>query len=176
MLRLLYGDSPTARDLVLIHLTAVSAAGLLLLLYAQSAAPFSLAAAGVIVVLALDEAGGVVANATRSTSGWYRRQPAWVSIVFLAVHALQPALMALVLGLPWPVFALLYGYQLAAGCVLIRLREHDVQRPLAAALLGIGVVLFVGLSTVPPVLMILGLLYLVKLVVMFPVDHHAAQG
>jgi hypothetical protein len=39
MLRLLYGDSPTARDLVLIHLTAVIAAGLLLLLYAQSAAP-----------------------------------------------------------------------------------------------------------------------------------------
>lgn len=175
MLKLLYGDSPTLQDLVIIHLTALIATGLLALLYAQSVTPLAFLTFSVTTLLALDEAGGIVANATRSTSNWYRRQPALLSYVFHAVHAVQPLVMALVLGLPWSMFWFLYGYQFAAGALLVRLRTHPIQKPLAAALLCIGSVLHVGLSMDHPILLILGLMYIVKLVFMFPVDHYATE-
>lgn len=176
MFRLLYGSSPARQDLVVIHLTAVVAAGVLALLALGSDTPPSSVALVVLVAITLDEAGGVVANATRSTSDWYRRQPQWLSVLFLAVHVVQPLLMVLALGLSWPACGFLYLFQLICGVLLIRLRAHSLQKPLAAALLALGVVIYAGFSMAPPVLLVLGALYLVKLVFMFPVDHYAGAG
>lgn len=175
MFNLLYGNSPTTKDLVVIHLAAVLAASLLALIYVQAFLPLSFWALVVLVVLALDEVGGIVANATRSTSNWYRHQPALLSYVFHIVHAAQPLLMVLAMGLTWTMFWFLYLYQLIAGVILVRLRGHSVQKPLAASLLSIGIVVYAGFSTVQPVLLILGLMYLIKLVYMFPVNHYASE-
>lgn len=176
MYRFLFGDAPTARDLVIILLAATGAAALLAWFYVHSAAEVSLLALAVIVLITLDLAGGMVANATRSTNDWYRRQPMALNYVFLAVNALQPLLMGLFLGLPWSMAGLLAGYQFIAGCLLVSLRAHPVQTPLAAALLAIGLILFLGVSALPPVLTILGVIYLTKLVFLFPVNLYPVQS
>jgi len=116
---LLFGRQPERSDLLLILATAVCGAALVM----RQAGALTPLQQIILLVLALDVLGGMVANLTRATNDWYAGRAPTLSYMFLAVHAAQPLIAVLFLNADGTFFAFLYGYSLIAGSVVIR-RRH----------------------------------------------------
>ncbi|MFN7843995.1 MAG: hypothetical protein ACK5N9_19930 [Pirellula sp.] len=168
----LYGASPDVAGLVLIHIAGL-ATGVAAMLMLPTDEELGFASRVIVFALAVDVGGGVVANGTRSTNDWYATQPLKLSYLFLVVHIIQPVLLSLVVGVSWSTSAFLYLYQLVAGGLVLGIRRPDLQKPMAAVLLTLGVLLYFVFFLPSPALSWFGVLYLIKLVMMFPVDHYA---
>lgn len=168
----LYGAGPDVSGLVLIHLAGL-ATGIAAMLMLPTGEELGFASRVIVFVLAVDVGGGVVANGTRSTNDWYATQPLRLSYLFLVVHIVQPLLLSLVVGVHWSTSVFLYLYQFGAGGLVLSIRRTDLQTPMAAGLLTLGVLLYFVFFLPSPALSWFGVLYLIKLVMMFPVDHYA---
>lgn len=164
---LLFGKQPERSDLLLILATAVCGAALVM---RQTGALTPLQQI-ILLVLALDVLGGMVANVTRATNNWYASRAPALSYLFLAVHAAQPLIAVLFLNADGAFFTYLYGYSLIAGSMVIRWRHTPSHRGLAAALMVLGMVGYSTFITPPPYLAWFGYAYLFKLVYAFAVDH-----
>jgi hypothetical protein len=172
MLKYLYGVRPTRAELILTNLTAI-VTGMAAIFMLPAREDIGIMTQCIVFAIALDLGGGVVANATRSTNDWYCSGPLWLRFVFLALHLTQPLLMALTATLPWMTVGYLYLYQFCAGSVVIANRGRGFQMPLAAALLTLGLLLYITFFLPEPGVVWFGVLYLIKLVMMFSVDHYA---
>jgi hypothetical protein len=171
MLKYLYGVRPTRAELILTNLTAIFT-GMIAIFMLPDREDIGIITQFIVFAIALDLGGGVVANATRSTNDWYCSGPLWLRFVFLALHLTQPVLMALTVNLPWMTVGYLYLYQLCAGSVVIANRGSGFQMPLAAALLTLGLLFYTTFFLPEPGVIWFGVLYLIKLVMMFSVDHY----
>ncbi len=172
MLKYLYGVRPTRAELILTNSTAI-VTGMAAIFMLPDREDIGVITQFIVFAIALDLGGGVVANATRSTNDWYCSGPLWLRVIFLALHLIQPLLMALTVHLPWMTVGYLYLYQFCAGSVVIANRRSGFQIPLAAALLTLGLLLYFTFFLPEPGVLWFGVLYLIKLVMMFSVDHHA---
>ncbi len=172
MLKYLYGVRPTRAELILTNSTAI-VTGMAAIFMLPDREDIGVITQFIVFAIALDLGGGVVANATRSTNDWYCSGPLWLRFIFLALHLIQPLLMALTVHLPWMTVGYLYLYQFCAGSVVIANRRSGFQIPLAAALLTLGLLLYITFFLPEPGVVWFGVLYLIKLVMMFSVDHHA---
>ncbi len=172
MLKYLYGVRPTRAELILTNLTAI-VTGMAAIFMIPDREDIGIITQFIVFSIALDLGGGVVANATRSTNDWYCSGPLWLRFVFLALHLIQPVVMALTVNLPWMTVGYLYLYQFCAGSVVIANRGSGFQRPLAAALLTLGLLFYIKFFLPETGLIWFGVLYLIKLVMMFSVDHYA---
>ncbi len=172
MLKYLYGVRPTRAELILTNSTAI-VTGMAAIFMLPDREDIGVITQFIVFAIALDLGGGVVANATRSTNDWYCSGPLWLRFIFLALHLIQPLLMALTVHLPWMTVGYLYLYQFCAGSVVIANRRSGFQIPLAAALLTLGLLLYFTFFLPEPGVLWFGVLYLIKLVMMFSVDHHA---
>jgi hypothetical protein len=172
MLKYLYGVRPARAELVLTNLTAI-VTGITVIFMLPDRQDIGIITQVIVFTIALDLGGGVVANATRSTNDWYCSRPLWLRFVFLALHLIQPLLMALTMNLPWMTAGYLYLYQLCAGSVVIAKRGSSFQLPLASTLLTLGLLFYNTFFLPEPGLIWFGVLYLIKLVMMFSVDHYA---
>ncbi len=172
MLKYLYGVRPTRAELIVTNSTAI-VTGMAAIFMLPDREDIGVITQFIVFAIALDLGGGVVANATRSTNDWYCSGPLWLRFIFLALHLIQPLLMALTVHLPWMTVGYLYLYQFCAGSVVIANRRSGFQIPLAAALLTLGLLLYFTFFLPEPGVLWFGVLYLIKLVMMFSVDHHA---
>jgi hypothetical protein len=116
--------------------------------------------------MALDLAGGVIANATTAAKRWYHRdgQRWWDHIGFVAVH-LYPFLVAwLFRGGDWGYALLTYGFLLLAAGAIVAVPLY-LQRATALALYMAGLTLaLVVVVPTPGLAWFLPLLYLKLLV------------
>lgn len=83
-----------------------------------------------VALLALDVAGGIVANTTRAGSRWWHRpsQGARQQFVFVAGH-LHPFLLAwLFAGVSWAEAPLTYGFILASAAIILTAPRHGASR------------------------------------------------
>lgn len=166
-----FGESPRRTDVWLTVLGAVGGVVGLVLMYTAQGVALSALQWLILIGLMLDIGGGVVANVTRATNAYYTTRPPRLSVVFLLVHGLQPALAVAFLGagVAWAVA--LYAYALIGGLVVVRQRGYPSQRPLAMLILMGGIVAVEGLFSVPVWLGWFAPLYLIKLVYGFAVRH-----
>ena len=164
---LLFGRHPERCDVLLILATAVCGAALVMR-QAGALAPLQQI---ILLVLALDVLGGMVANLTRATNDWYASRAPALSYLFLVVHAAQPLIAVLFLKADGAFFAFLYGYSLIAGSVVVGRRRVPSHRVLAVALMAFGMVGYNAFITPPPYLTWFGYAYLFKLVYAFAVNH-----
>jgi hypothetical protein len=123
-------------------------------LAASAAAPalraLSPLAWGVLVILALDIAGGIVTNATGPAKRWYHRSELGFGrqLGFVALHGVHLVLFTAVLhGMGWEDLALFSGLLLAVATLLLKAPLY-LQRPLALA--SYALLLLLSLSAVPP--------------------------
>jgi hypothetical protein len=175
MLKFFYGTRPDVGGMIFIHLAGI-VTGFAALQMLPAGDPSGLAGRVLVFLLGLDLGGGVIANGTRSTNDWYATRPLRLSYAFLLAHMVQPVLMALAASLPWSTAAFLYLYQLVAGSTVLGARGRDEQRPIAAVFLVVGLLVYFAVFLPPPGLIWFGVLYLLKLVMMFSVDHYAGLG
>lgn len=127
------GPGATQAELWLQFGGAAAIACLCFALYWTSNADRDALRAIVVVLLALDIAGGVVTNATASAKRWYHRDgQGWRShLAFVAAHAVQLALVAwLFAEQPWLYLAASYGLLLIAAGAVLGVPRY-LQRPVA---------------------------------------------
>ncbi|CAG1018046.1 hypothetical protein BURC_02770 [Burkholderiaceae bacterium] len=125
-------------------------------------------------VLVLDIVAGCLANFTRGTNDYYAASATrrWV---FLTVHvhvlvlawALQQSLLQA--GFVW-------AYTLAGASLVNVLRGRNSQVFVAGAWLTFGLAWIVALLPAPPPLLAVYLLFVLKLVFSFAVDHYGARA
>ncbi|MCX7745789.1 MAG: hypothetical protein N2645_02710 [Clostridia bacterium] len=128
----------------------------------------------VVVLLALDINGGVIANFTLSTNNHYKAHPK-ARLVFILLHV-QPVILAHLL---WNYFIpciYVWGYTIISALIVNALIRHPAQRTIAAVFLTMGFSgLFLFFSSLPKFLFITLLFYLLKVVFSFAVDHYAKR-
>lgn len=170
---LIHGDAPRRSDLLWVHATGLTFAGVLMGMYASR---LTVLQAAVLFILGWDMAGGMVANVTRSTNDWYAGRPAGVRVAFVGVHIFQPALVLLIFPQALPAYFLgLYVFMLVFALLVLRFRQPGVQKPLAMAGLALGFLLFSLFPAGEAALGWFAPVYLTKLIYGFAVDHFA-QG
>lgn len=175
MLKLIYGEKPDLPGLILIHAGAVLTAVFAVLIALNNGGISGIVPLIVLIYIALDLGGGVVANITRSTNDYYAARSARLSVIFLLVHFEQPLLLTLALGLPISTAVFLYVYALVSGLIVVheRIKHPAVQKPLAGFLLMTGLLIYWAGFLPSAALSWFGVLYLTKLILMFAVDHFA---
>lgn len=128
----------------------------------------------VIVLLALDITGGVIANFTLSTNNHYKASPQ-ARIVFILIHV-QPIILACVLWNHFAVCLAAWGYTIASSFIVNALIKHPAQRTIASVFAASG---FCGLllffASVPKFVLIILLLFMFKVIFSFAVDHYAGR-
>ena len=176
----LHGPSTRLSTLLAVYLAGLSCAGLL------TAAVYlrqpDLAAWRLVLLwlLTLDLAGGAVANLSSSTDQYYQGRPN-LRTVFLLLHLVHPALLALVFPRASAYFAFLALYTLPAALVVERVADRERQQNLAALLVALGVTAAACFPLPLRPLLALAPLFMLKLVLGFAVrrpefGHSASVG
>lgn len=166
-LRLLYGESATVRDLAAVYLGAVVFTSVLFIAFREEVMALDPLRLSLMVLVALDLAGGAVANLSDGTRTYWRSRSAGFRLAFLAVHAVHAGALAFVFPGSESAAALAWCWVMGAGIVLtLSSRTFRGDAPaMALALAGIAIVsLAPGLS--PPAGLLISV-YLIKLVFSF---------
>lgn len=125
----------------------------------------------VLVLLYLDISGGVIANLTFSTNRYYQNRPT-SRIVFIAIHV-QPLIAAFVLNTGYAACTAVWAYTVAGAFIVNSLNHPSIQRIIAVFLMTLGILgltLF-GRET-PLIITALLILYIIKVVFSFAVNHY----
>ena len=166
----LFGTQQNRSELVIILLFTIISS----VLVAWFTAPFWLTLAWyqrvVLWLLFLDISGGVVANLSEGTNNYYTARPKarWL---FIAIH-IQPLLLAVVLESPIYVALAVWFYTVICASIINRLRALAFHRILAGALYASAIIGFVLSGvTLPIAITLIYLLYMMKVIYSFAVDH-----
>ncbi|HEY7885586.1 MAG TPA: hypothetical protein VIC08_11645 [Cellvibrionaceae bacterium] len=119
--------------------------------------------------LMLDIAAGTVANFTPGTNAFYAQRPAW-RWGFIAIHIHLP-LVGLLVGAPLLPLIGIWAFTIAAASVVNLCYQRRWQPVLAGALLSIGI-LITAQMPLPTWLMSLALLFMIKVLYAFAVNHY----
>lgn len=154
LLAWLYGARPERRDVALsLGLAVVAAADVL----RRGHSPW-------LALVCADVAGGIVANATRSTGEWYAARPAWQRVAFVAVHAAH-AWLAAASGGASPAWASALFLVMAVGVGVVRVVPQALAAGTALAVVTLGAIVLPPLPALPA----FAALFLLKLVFGFGV-------
>ncbi|MFI6501494.1 hypothetical protein [Nonomuraea typhae] len=170
----LIAPGATPRDRTVVYTSAAAGALLATLLAAQAglgALPLT-----VIAIVAFDMYGGAAVNATTAAKlHFHRPGRTWKHhLAFVAIHAVQPALLALVVpGFTWTAAAVIYTLAMAGAVITVAVPK-DVRRPAAFACTALAIGLTVPLG-VPAIIGWFAPVLLVKLLLahLQPVDDPA---
>ncbi len=120
-------------------------------------------------LLMLDIAAGAVANFTPGTNVFYAERPVW-RWGFIAIHVHLPV-VGWLLGLPLTPLLWVWAYTIAAACLVNFCHGRHWQPVLAGSLLCAGV-LGISMSSLSPWLLSLALLFMIKVLYAFAVNHY----
>lgn len=167
------GSRQSVGALLCIALVTVLAATLWGVTIGQEVASNSLWRQVLAWLLMLDIAAGAIANFTPGTNAFYAERPAW-RWGFIAIHVHLP-LVGWLLGVPLAPLLGVWAYTIGAA-VLVNLTFGRRWQPvLAGTLLCVGV-LGISQLSLPAWLMSLTLLFMIKVLYAFAVNHYPGKG
>ncbi len=165
----IHGKQSNWLDIITIHLYALLAIGALLFLTNDLALPSW--KEWVLIALAYDLGGGVLANFTYSTKKHYQSRKR--RIVFLSLHFLQPLFMIWVFPEQTIGIAIFSGFTIFSAFIVDAIQDAQKQLIIGAFLTFTGII---GLLTIPiewnSSLLLLLTLFLLKLPLSFSVRWH----
>ena len=166
-LRLLHGERTTLRELAAVYLGALAFTQGLLIAFGRDLAGLEPLRLGLLILVALDLAGGAVANLCDGTRAYWRSRPAGLRLAFLAVHAAHAAAIAFVLPGSAHAALLAWGWAMGAGIVLT-LSARTLRGGATAMALALAGMVTVSLAPgLSPAAGLLLSVYLIKLVFSF---------
>jgi hypothetical protein len=163
----LFGRETTRFDLLSVVISSVSFAGLTLLLRLN--ADFTVIKKIILTILALDIAGGVVANFTTGTNRYYaeslRRR-----YLFVLFHLIQPSILIWIF--PSELFAILgvSFFTLSSSIIVLSVKKHYKQRIVAVTLLLLSMIISTLFSYTNPLTQIVLQFFSLKLILAFGVN------
>jgi hypothetical protein len=163
----LFGRETTTFDLLAIIISSVSFAGLTLLV--KWNADITVIKKIILTILALDIAGGVVANFTTGTNNYYaeslRRR-----YLFVLFHLVQPSILIWIF--PSELLAILGVsiFTLTSSIIVLSIKKHYNQRIIAISLLLLSLILSNLLNYNDPLTKMIIQLFSIKLILAFSVN------
>lgn len=165
-----FGESQTPAEILTIALFGLGLATTLFLAFPEMTQGVSLWRGVVAYLLVLDIGAGCVANFTRSTSNYYAARPQ-KRLLFIAIH-FHPLVVAGLLAIElWPAI-MVWAYTIVGALAVNALQGSRFQLFTAGALLTAGISIAVLGATVPHYFLVIILLFMVKLLFSFAVDHY----
>jgi hypothetical protein len=169
-LREVFGESQTLGELLVIMLFGVGLATFLFFGFPEMTRGLSLWRSVIAYLLIVDIFAGSIANFTRSTNNHYAAH-AKERLVFIAIH-MHILIVAWLLGIDlWYALAV-WGYTIASAFVVNAFKDSRFQIFAGGALWCIGVAIVVLTIEVPKYFLVISLLFMVKVLFSFAVDHY----
>lgn len=171
----LFGKESTIIEMSTILLFAALATGSISLMSLSLWQDMKIYQVLLILLLLLDITGGVVANFSFSTNNMYLENPK-LRIIFIAVHV-QPLILSLIVGDFWQATVSTWLYTIICALISNSLIHYPAQRVIAGALMAFGLTgLMLFYATLPPYILVILGLYIVKVVYSFSVNHYGNRG
>lgn len=165
-----FGETQTIRELVTIVFFGVGLATLLLFAFPEMTQGIPAWKSIIAYLLIVDIFAGCVANFTRSTNNYYAARGKQ-RIVFIAIHIhILVAAWLLRTGLENSI--IIWGYTIASAFVVNSLKGNQFQKFIAGVLLALGISIIILGTEVPKYYLIISLLFMVKVLFSFAVDHY----
>ena len=163
----LFGRETTTFDLLAIIISSFSFAGLTLIL--KWNANISIIKIIMLTILALDIAGGVVANFTTGTNNYYA-ESLQKRYLFVLFHLLQPSILIWIF--PNELLAVLgvLIYTLTSSIIVLNIKKHYNQRIVAVTLLLLCLILSTLLNYTDTLIQMIMQLFSIKLILAFSVN------
>jgi hypothetical protein len=163
----LFGRETTIFDLLAVIISSVLFAGLILLIKWNS--DFSVLKKIILTILALDIAGGVVANFTSGTNNYYA-ESLQKRYLFVFVHLLQPSILIWIF--PNELLAVLGVsiFTLISSIIVLNIKKHYNQRIIAVTLLLFSLILSTLFNYTDPLTKMIMQLFSIKLILAFSVN------
>lgn len=163
----LFGRETTTFDLLAIIISSVSFAVLTLLI--KWNADITVIKKIILTILALDIAGGVVANFTTGTNNYYA-ESLRKRYLFVLFHPVQPSILIWIF--PSELLAILGVslFTLISSIVVLGIKKHYKQRIVAITLLLLSLMLSTLLNYTEPLAKMIMQLFSIKLILAFSVN------
>lgn len=169
-----FGKESTILELTLTLAFATLSTILILIKSYSELQSFELFQIVVVLIIAFDISGGVIANFTFSTNNQYKKSMR-ARLIFITAH-IQPLILALVLGEYYLPCALIWGYTIISAFIVNGFAKHPAQRTIGAVLMVFGILwLSLFFYDLPRYLLVILIFYLVKVSFSFAVDHYALR-
>ena len=165
-----FGESQTVGELLAIVLFGVGGAAALFLASPAVIQDHSSWRSAVAFLLVADIFAGCVANFTRSTNNYYAARGKQ-RLVFIAIHV-HVLIVAWLLGIGFWGALVVWGYTIAGAFVVNALKASQLQVLVAGVLLVFGIALIVLDLDAPRYFLVISLLFMVKVLFAFAVDHY----
>ena len=168
------GESQTPGEILTIAVLSVGITTTLFVIFPEMIDDIPLWQSTFAFLLILDIIAGSVANFTRSTSNHYAARPGarWV---FIAIHV-HLLLIATLLGTGFLHALIVWGYTTAGALLVNALHGHRFQLFTAGSLLVAGIALAMLSASVPDYFQLISLLFMLKVLFSFAVDHYHQAG
>jgi hypothetical protein len=163
----IFGRETTTFDLLAIIIGSVSFA--LLTLFVKWNADITIIKKIILIILALDIAGGVVANFTRGTNNYYA-ESLQKRYLFVLFHLLQPSILIWIF--PNESLAVLGVsiFTLINSIIVLNVKKHYNQRIIAVTLLLFSLILSTLFNYTDPLTKMIMQLFSIKLILAFSVN------
>ena len=167
------GASQTIGEILVIVVFGIGLATLLFFGFPEMTQGLPLWRSAIAYLLVVDIFAGCVANFTYSTSNHYAARNK-ERLVFIALHV-HILIVAWLLGVALLPAFIVWGYTIAAALVVNALKESRFQLFVAGVLLAMGFfVAVLGIET-PKYFLVISLLFMMKVMFSFAVDHYGRQ-
>jgi hypothetical protein len=164
------GESQTIGELLAIAVLSLGITTTLFVAFSEMTWGLPIWRSTLAYLLVLDIVAGCVANFTRSTSNHYasRSKERWI---FIAIH-LHLLLVAGLLKTGFLHAAIVWGYTIARALTVNALKGNRFQLFTAGSLLVAGIAIAVLGVPVPNYFLVISLLFMMKVLFSFAVDHY----
>lgn len=169
-LREVFGESQTIGELLVIILFGIGLATFLFLGFPEMTRGLPLWRSIIAYLLVLDIFAGSIANFTRSTNNHYAARDK-ERLVFIVIH-IHILIVAWLLGINIWYAAIVWGYTIGGAFVVNAFKDSQFQIFVGGVLLAIGIAVAVLAMEVPKYFLVISLLFTVKVLFSFAVDHY----
>ena len=164
------GESQTVGEVLVIVVFGVGFATLLFFGFPEMTQGLPLWRSALAYLLVVDIFAGCVANFTYSTSNHYAARSK-ERLVFIAVHV-HILIVAWLLGTDFLPAVIIWGYTIAGALVVNALKGSRFQLFVAGVLLATGIFVAVLVIEIPKYFLAISLLFMMKVMFSFAVDHY----
>ncbi len=163
----LFGRETTTFDLLAIVIGSLSFAALTLILkWNGDISNFKLI---ILTILALDIAGGVVANFTAGTTNYYA-ESLRKRYFFVLFHLLQPSILSWIFPNELQAILGVSIYTLTSSIIVLNIKKYNTQKIVAITLLHLSFMLSIRLNFSDPLTQLFMQLFSIKLILAFSVN------
>lgn len=165
-----FGDRPRGFDIVIINLVSILLGVGLAYWVPIIRDSTTLLQKIIIILIAWDDLGGVIANLTKSTNDYHAASRS-TRLIFYSLHFIQPLVIYYFFEVSIALFLFSWLYPVITAFMVSDIVADNYKNTFAGVFWLIGILLYIYVIPVPMVLMWFGITFFTKLIFHYAIDH-----